>query len=120
MKSEEKQIKPIILTDSDSGEQYTLEFNRESVKFAEARGFTWDDVAKFPMTKLPEIFFYAFRMHHPNVARANTDKMLELLGGMTTAILNRLKELYDATFLTLINTDENEKPKNAKLTVDLG
>lgn len=119
MKDEGKTIKPIIITDTETGDKYTLEFSRESVKFAEARGFVWEDVSRFPMLKLPEIFFYAFRMHHPNIARANTDKILEMVGGMSTPMLNRLRELYDATFLTLINTDTDEKPKNGKLTVEL-
>ena len=34
-----EKVKPLILTDNDTGEKYTLEFSRESVRFAEARGF---------------------------------------------------------------------------------
>ena len=53
-------VKPIIIK-SDT-EEFTLEFNRESIKFAEMRGFKIDEVSSFPMTKVPELFFYAFRI----------------------------------------------------------
>ena len=46
-------VKPIFVTDTETGMEYTLEFNRESVAFAERRGFEINDVARFPMTKAP-------------------------------------------------------------------
>ena len=71
-----EKVKPIILHDNENNEDYTLEFSRESIRFAEARGFSIADVEKYPMTKLPELFFYAFRMHHKNVSREKTDRIL--------------------------------------------
>ena len=74
MKNEVNEIvKPIILTDTETKEKFTLEFNRESVYFAEGRGFNIDDVARIPMTKIHELFYYAFRMHHKNVSRQKTN-----------------------------------------------
>ena len=37
--AKDENVKPIRLTDTETGEKYTLEFSRESVKFAEQRGF---------------------------------------------------------------------------------
>ncbi len=111
------EVKPIIIHDEEKGVDYTLEFNRDTVRFAEARGFDIDDVGKFPLTKLPELFFYAFRMHHPNIARANTDKILfEDLGGVPEGMVERLGVLY-AVPLKALSSKEN-KAKNPKVTVE--
>lgn len=61
------EVKPMIITDMETGDQYTLEFDKESVRFAESRGFDLDDVAKYPLTKVEELFWYAFRKHHKRV-----------------------------------------------------
>lgn len=117
-KQEREQVKPIIIHDMENQIDYTLEFNRETVRFAEARGFDIDDVPKFPMTKIPELFFYAFRMHHPTVSRQKTDKILfEDLGGLPEGMAERLGALYSAPFMALANNDEN-KAKNSKMTVE--
>jgi len=113
-----ERVKPIKLTDTETGDEYILEFDRESIRFAEARGFDVDDVAKYPMTKIPELFFYAFRMHHKNVSRANTDKILfEVLGGMPEGFAERLGALYAAPFEALNN--KNGEAKNSKMTVEM-
>lgn len=107
-------MKPIILKSKDT--EYTLEFNKESVKFAEQRGFKIDEAMDFPMTKIPELFFYAFRMHHKNVARNQTDKILEEMGGLPEGFIVKLVELYTAPFDYLL---EGEERKNSKWTVDM-
>lgn len=110
------EIKPIILTDTETNEKYTLEFSRDSVKFAEDRGFTISDLEKFPMTKVPELFFYAFRMHHKNMSRQQTDKMLfEQIGGVPEGMLERLVQLYSAPY----DVFEKRESKNSTMTVEL-
>lgn len=112
-------VKPIILHDIDNEVDYTLEFNRETIRFAEARGFDIDDVGRFPMTKLPELFFYAFRMHHKNVSREKTDRILfEELGGMPDGMAERLGALYAAPFEALKPSD-GDKAKNSRMTVEM-
>ena len=114
-----EQVKPIILHDSEEGVDYTLEFNRESVRFAEARGFDISDVGKYPMTKIPELFFYAFRMHHKSVSREKTDRILfEYLGGLPDGMAERLGALYSAPFEAL-TADEGKPGKNARITVEM-
>lgn len=112
--AETERIKPIILKDNETGTEYTLEFNRETIRFAEARGFDVNDVAKYPMTKLPELFYYAFRMHHKNVSREKTDRILfEDLGGMPDGMAERLGALYSVPFEAL-----SGEGKNGKMTVE--
>lgn len=109
-------MKPIVLKSKDT--EYTLEFNRESIKFAEMRGFKIEEVAEYPMTKIPELFFYAFRMHHKNVAREKTDKILfEEMGGVPEGLIERLAELYTEPFEAL--TVKDEERKNSKWSVEM-
>ena len=121
MATEEK-VKPIILHDLENDEDYTLEFDRDSVKFAESRGFDIEDVGKFPMTKVPELFFYAFRMHHPKMARNQTDRILfDVLKGLPEGVAERLGALYSVPYEALNGKKNNEGTDegNARMTVEL-
>lgn len=116
----EKILKPIQIKSKDNASEfYLLEFNRESIKFAEARGFkvqALEDGVSF--SAIEDIFFYSFRMHQPNMSKAQTDKILyEDLGGMPEGVLERLVGLYLAPFETLVQNED--KGKNARLTVEL-
>ena len=112
-KEKKELVKPIRLVDNETGEAYILEFDRDTVKWAEQRGFDPDLVTKFPMTVGADFFFYAFRMHHKNIARDKTDKILfDYLGGInetTGKILARLMELYYQCFDTLADKSENPR-----------
>ena len=68
-------INPIRLTDTDSGEVYELNFSRDAVEFAERREFVLEDVTKFPATKVPELFYYAFRIFSHSFSRINTSSL---------------------------------------------
>jgi len=119
-----EKIKPIILKDTEKNTEYTLEFSRDTVRFAEARGFIPDEIDKYPMTKIYEFFWLAFRMHHPNMAKANTDKIIDDWGGIQNipeGLLERLGQLYAAPFGTLTEDEteeeKEEREKNRKVTV---
>jgi len=116
-----EKIKPLVLRDNETGEKYVLEFSRETVRFAEMHGFDVDDVGKYPMTKIPELFFYAFRMHHRNIARERTDRILfDDLKGLSAAAIERLAMLYAAPFEALSDIEsESGEAKNARMTVEL-
>ncbi len=110
-----EKIEPVTLTDNDTGMKYVLEFDRDSVKFAEARGFNIEKISAAPMTYIPDFFFYAFRMHHKNVSREKTDRMLfEDLEGMPDGMLERLGQLWAVPYDALV---QDEDRKNAKMTV---
>ena len=109
-------VKPVILHDVENEKDYTLEFNRDTIKFAEGRGFRMEDVDNFPMTKIPEFFWYSFRMHHPSVSLNQAEKMLDRMGGMGEALGRRLGELWAVPFEALNSGGEE---KNSSVTVEL-
>jgi len=113
-----ERVNPIVLRFDDRNETYTLEFDRDAIRFAEGRGFDIDDVGKQPMTKLPELFWYAFRMHHKSVSKEKAERILfDDLGGMPKGMAERLGELYAQPHRALQN--ETDKPKNPNLTVEM-
>lgn len=119
--NENERVKPIVLHDKDENRDYTLEFNLESVKFAEARGFNTDDIGKFTVTKTEELFFYAFRMHHKNVSKEKTDKIFwDKLGGLKNlpdGFVERLIMLYYEPINAVKSAEE--EGKNASVTVEM-
>lgn len=111
-----EKVSPIILTMED-GTEYTLEFSRKSVEFAERRGFKLDDLGDYMMTRVPELFYYAFYMHHPYMTKKQTDDILfNKLGGISEEMLTRLGELHAQGYETLINSGES---KNSKVTITM-
>ena len=111
-------VKPIILTVDDT--TYTLEFNRNSVMSAERHGLTMRDVMNMdtPMTTLPELFYAAFKMHHPSITRAETDTILfDKLGGLEQKVIQRLMELYAAPAETLLRSEDAGEAKNVKISL---
>ena len=108
-------VKPIVIRDSENKQEYTLEFDRDSVRFAEARGFKLQDIDDFTMTKVPEFFWYAFRMHHKSVSLAKAEEILRQIGGINEAIAKRLVELWVQTYDSL----GSEETKNPNMAVEL-
>ena len=120
--NESDRVQPIRIKDSETNHTYILDFNRESVQFAEARGFDWDLIGTQPGTQIPLIWYCAFRRYDKRVSLDKTTQMLEDLGGMRTDWLKRLKELYDQSMASLIadpDKEDEEAAKNARLTVSL-
>ena len=112
-----EKLNPIVITLED-GTVYTLEFSRETAKAAEEGGFKRTDIADKLMTRMEQLFFFAFRMHHPTVSRAKAmDILYNQLGGMSDVVQDRLMDLFNAPYETLVN--ENGTPKNPKVTVSL-
>ena len=110
------EIKPIKLQYED-GIEYVLEFNASTVKEAERAGFNIGEIVNKPMTLVPLLFFFSFKMHHPTISMKKTDKILyEDLGGLSEALQERLVELYLAPMEELGGTDQ---PKNPNMRVVL-
>lgn len=112
-------VKPIVLTDTETNEVYTLEFTRETVKFAQRNGFNIDDIDTKPFLAVPDLFYYAFRANHKFMTHEKTDKILyDDLGGLPDGALERLAKLYYKPYESLLNSSENKERKNAKMTVE--
>ncbi|NBI10256.1 DUF5055 domain-containing protein [Colidextribacter sp. OB.20] len=122
--AKEEKINPIRLTDNNGiiknpGDVYELDFSRESVVYAESRGFKLEDVPSFPVTGIANLFFYSFRKNHKSVAREKVDKLREAWGGIPESVLNRLFDLYNqAATANTIQVEEGSE-KNGAATVEM-
>lgn len=115
----EDRVNPIRITLQSSGDTYELDFNRESVRFAEMHGFELDNVTRFPASKIPEFFYFALRKNHKKLSRTQADDIFEEIGGVTGKMLTRMISLYNQAALThVISTDEDYE-KNARVTVEM-
>lgn len=124
MISAEEHIPPIHLTDNQGiiknpGDVYELDFSRESVVYAESRGFKLEDVPSFPVTGISNLFYYAFRKNHKNVPREKVDKLREAWGGIPEKVLGRLLDLYNQAALSNNVQDNEDAEKNGAVTVEL-
>lgn len=102
--AEKEILKPIEIENPDTGKKYTLTFTRETVKEAEENGFVVNEIDQYPLTRIPELFHYAFIANHPDITRAETDELLDELGGiadMPDGLLKRLASLYGNAFKSL-------------------
>lgn len=114
-------ITPIKLH-GKNGKEYTLDFDLDSVRFAEAQGFEWDDISTKPGTMIPILWFSAFRRYHKKVTRNETDTMLEELGGFNKKLSDKLAALYFQALSGIISTDDDEnegEAKNGNWTLEL-
>lgn len=115
--TEDEKIIPITITDADTGNAYILEFNAESVKFAESRGFDIDDVPKYPVSKVQELFYYAFRMHHKMLPKEKIDKIYENILPLPEGMVARMRQLYLIPLTNMFTSDGESERKNTRMTV---
>ena len=113
-------VKPITIKNKDTGRVYVLEFSRDTISMAEQAGFNWDDFPKMVATYTPILWLCAFRMHDKRISLAETNKILDQVGGLTSETIRRLRELWDQGLAPLVNDESEETEKNAKWEVDLG
>lgn len=107
-------VKPMEIRFDDK--TYTLEFNRNSVVSAERHGLNLSMLQEAPMTMIPLLFFAAFKMHHPQMNREQTDHILfDEMHGLSGAEVQRLCDLYNEPTSTLIH-DGGER-KNVEVSL---
>ena len=80
--------------------EYTLEYNRQSVKTLEGQGFRLDEVANMPMTMIPLLFHGAFYKNHKGIKRNLIDEISEGIGDKA-GLIQALAEMYAETLSTL-------------------
>ena len=92
------------------GKEYTLEFNREAIRVAERLGFEIDKFDSKVLSNTEDLFYLAFRMHHPEVKMDEAMKILyEGFGGLQNEEVKQLVELFAEPYSALINVEGNEK-----------
>lgn len=107
-------VKPMTIQIGDK--TYTLEFNVNSVIAAERLGLNLANFEDMPLGTTLMLFYCAFKMHHPEMTRTQTDKIyFDDLNGMTPEEIKRLGELFNAPAQYLVN-DGGER-KNAKISL---
>ena len=93
--------------------EYTLEYNRQSVKTMEAQGFVLDELTSKPMTMIPMLFAGAFIKNHSGkdgVKRKVIDEIFDNIADKN-GLMEVLMEMYADTLSTL--TDSNDGEGNA-------
>ena len=120
---ESERVNPIKIKDAETNHIYILDFNRESVQYAESQGFNWDLIKTQYATMVELLWYCAFRRYDRRVSREKAIDILEKLGGMRPEWLSRLQDLYLQSIASLIadpDSEGNEEDaKNAKLTLSL-
>lgn len=91
-----------------NGTEYTLEFNRESVKLLERAGFDISLIRPQPMTMLPMLFEGAFHMHHRRTEKDVIRKMFDKIKGKDE-LMNALLDLYNEPVKALFDEPEDDE-----------
>ena len=108
--------KQITITDPNSNQEYTLEFNRKSVLRAVNAGFDPNKMSEGEIDAIlmiPLLFNCAFDMHHGKMDERDTDAIYEMIpdkGGLVEA----LAELFAAPITALTEDPKGAKSKNFK------
>lgn len=111
-----------ITIKNKNGDVYTLDYDRSTCAAINKAGFRGDEIESNPEEMLPLLFFGAFKKHHRKLSKADTDKILEDMGGgMPTKMIERLVELYLQGREGLIVEDEEfeEHAKNTGWTIEI-
>jgi len=111
-----KEITPVTLTD-ENGNEYTLEFNADTVRLAQKNGLNHEEIAIKPMVVIPDLFAYSFKMHHKALSPMVIDKLWRELteDGIPDGLIERLVQLYTKPMECLMS--DGTSTKNSKVTV---
>lgn len=94
------------------GEEYTLEFNKRTVREMESKGFTAEEIGNKPMTYLPMLFEGAFQMHHRRIKESIVNEIYEVMTDKQELVM-ALVELYNEPLNNLMDEPSDES-KNVK------
>ena len=86
--------------------EYTLEYNRQSVKTMESQGFVLEELTAKPMTMIPLLFSGAFIKNHSGkdgVKRKVIDEIFDEIPDKT-ALMEALMEMYADTLGSLTDS----------------
>lgn len=108
--------KQLTITDPNTEQVYTLEFNRKAILRALEEGLDPEAMAKGGLEAvlmIPILFNCAFDMHHGKMDEKDTDAIYEMVpdkGGLAEALAEMFAEPIDA----LANDPKGAKSKNFK------
>ena len=90
------------------GEDYTLEFTRNSVATLEKQGFNIGDISDKPLTTLPTLFAGAFLAHHRFIKREIIDRIFAKMTNKMDLVM-RLAEMYNEPITALVDEPEESE-----------
>lgn len=118
MSKEKTNVKPVELEIGDK--VYTLDFTRNSIKYAEQHGFAMrEDFGEKPVSDMTNLFYFSFRANHPEVTEEESDEIFEMLKGQAMPVITRLAELYAAQYVSLFGDESDGEAKNSNVKVRL-
>lgn len=94
------------------GNEYCLEYTRDSVRQMERKGFKISDVMEKPMTTLPNLFAGAFIANHRNIKPETVDEIFAKMKDKDN-LIEKLAEMYNEPIMALI-----DEPEEAEGNVD--
>lgn len=112
--------KAVRITNKVTGDVYTLEFSRASVLFAQQRNFDPSDIGNKSLIAVPDLLYYAMRMHHAGMSREKVDRLFEDLfpDGIPFTLIKRLVNLYDQAATSRVILEGEEDGKNVDTIVE--
>lgn len=99
------------------GEEYTLEFTKDTVRQMENSGFRISDIQTRPMTVLPELFQGAFLANHRRVSQKTIERMYAKIPHKDEFVV-ALAELYADPINAFMDEPEDDDEGNAMWTVN--
>lgn len=107
--------KQLIITDPNSNQDYTLEFNRKSALRALKAGFNPNkmDGELEAALMLPVLFNCAFDMHHGKMSEEETDAIYDMIPNKED-LIGALSEIFADPIDKLVEDPKGAKSKNFK------
>lgn len=108
--------KQLKITDPNTEQVYTLEFNRKSVLRAVKAGFDPNKMSDGDIETalmIPVLFNCAFDMHHGKMDEKDTDAIYEMIPEKTD-LIEALAELFAEPISALTEDPKGAKSKNFK------
>ena len=90
------------------GQEYILEYTRDTVVQMENRGLSREELEKHPMSSIPELFYGAFLAHHRYVGQKKTDEILKKMP-YKQRLLGTLFEMYLEPINALFSDPEDSE-----------
>lgn len=91
------------------GTKYTIEYNRAALRVLEDNyDFNIEDLQKGKLSKLPDLFYVGFAMHHPNMKRSTSDAIYDRIGDKE-GLLAVLVQLYTVALTSLFAEPDEGK-----------
>lgn len=92
--------------------EYTIQINRDSIVWLEARGFSIEEFTKKPITYIDIVWNSGFLMNHNDVNPSLAIKLMETYkeeGGDIMEIINFILEEYQSFIYALSDTKPKKK-----------